>query len=217
MVLYTPRLEADIARFRERVLSDPTAVLDPEDLHHEFVSGNHGRKLDFDKIETGSDFFIDWIAIYARAVRERYANRLPDAVVGVANGANRLALAIAPLLGEGVLALTTEKLDPKTVQLDDDSRAQVYDNDVRFALVVEDVGTTGSTAATAITDLRGMDVRRIEAINGWQRNNALPKLEELRIPYGAVILDPLPMFSPEACVAEPDGYCAQGVELVKHD
>ena len=38
--------------FRQHILA--AGVLDPEGVHHEFVSGMHGRKLDFDTIPTGS-------------------------------------------------------------------------------------------------------------------------------------------------------------------
>jgi hypothetical protein len=196
-------------------MTDLVGVLDPEGvLHHEFVSGNHGRKLDFDKIETGTDLYIDWVSMYARVVKARYAQRMPDALVGIANGANRLSVSVGFLLG--IPGLETQKVDAKTVTLNGDARDHLADNEVRFALTIEDVGTTGSTTASAIGDLRQAGVRRIESVNGWQRNPTLPRLDELRIPYSAVILQPLPMFSPEQCASQPEGYCAQGVPLVEH-
>lgn len=214
MAEFGERLQADIDRFRDRVFTDPLEVLDPEGMHHEFVSGNHGRKLDFDKIIEGSDFYIEWVSIYARAVRSMYADRLPDALVGIANGANRLATSIAPLLGSGVLGLTTEKLDAKTVRLDEEARLAIKNIDIRFAVTIEDVGTTGSTTATAINDLRSAGVSRIESVNGWQRNDTLPRLDELKVPYHAVILNPLPMYSPLEC--EKSGYHAQGWKFIEH-
>lgn len=211
------RLRGDIDDFRYRVSTDPTGVLDPEGVvHHEFVSGNHGRKLDFDKIRTDSDFYIEWVSVYARAVRSMYSDRLPDALVGIANGANRLSESVAHLLGGKVMGLTTEKVDAKTVRLDDQAREVVRSGDVQFALTIEDVGTTGGTTSTAVEDLRGEGVRRIESVNFWQRNSTLPRLDVLRIPYGAVILDPLPMFSPEDCPTVDGGYCKEGVELIPH-
>lgn len=217
-VAFGERLAGDIEAFKSRVYEDPTGVLDPEgEYHHEFVSGNHGRKLDFDKIVEGTDFYIHWVSIYARAIRALYPNRLPDALVGIANGANRLARDIAPLLGGKVLGLTTEKVDSKTVQLDDEATETILGSEeaISFVLTVEDVGTTGSTTATAINDLREVGVRRVEAVNFWQRNPSLPKLDDLRVPYSAVIPEVLPMFSPEACPVE--GLCAQGVPLIPHD
>jgi hypothetical protein len=212
---FTEQLHSDLTRFQERIMTDLVGVLDPEGvLHHEFVSGNHGRKLDFDKIETGTDLYIDWVSMYARVVKARYAQRMPDALVGIANGANRLSVSVGFLLG--IPGLETQKVDAKTVTLNGDARDHLADNEVRFALTIEDVGTTGSTTASAIGDLRQAGVRRIESVNGWQRNPTLPRLDELRIPYSAVILQPLPMFSPEQCASQPEGYCAQGVPLVEH-
>lgn len=217
MTQFDERLQGAIAELHERILTDPVGVLDVEGVeHHEFVSGNHGRKLDFDKIDTYNDFFIHWVGVYARAVRALYSHRLPDALVGIANGANRLSEIVAPLLGKHVLGLTTIKLDEKTVALNEEALEAIARNNIRFALTIEDVGTTGGTTATAITHLRAAGVRRIESINGWQRNPTLPRLDELRIPYNAVILDPLPMYSPENCLTNPLGYCALGVPLIPH-
>lgn len=214
---FNERLQRDIRDFRERVLTDPVGVLDPEGVvHHEFVSGNHGRKLDFDKIETDTDFYIDWVSIYARTIRARYQDRMPDALVGIANGANRLSESVAHLLGKSVLGLTTVKMDAKTVRLDDAALEAIEAGGVRFVLTIEDVGTTGSTTATAIDHLREVGVRRIEAVTTWQRNPSLPKLDALRVPYSSMIPEPLPMFAPEDCISDPQGFCAQGVPLVEH-
>lgn len=214
---FTERLQGEVNDFRDRIMTDPTGVLDPEgQYHHEFVSGNHGRKLDFDKILTGTDFYIEWVSVYARAVREVYADRLPDALVGIANGANRLSTDVAHLLGVNVLGLTTEKLDAKTVALDEAAREAIEGGEIRFALTIEDVGTTGGTTSTAIEDLRASGVRRIESVNFWQRNAALPKIAAHRVPHWAVIPEPLPMFAPEDCPVNPEGYCAQGVPLIPH-
>lgn len=217
MQRFNERLQHDVEYFRERILSDPTGVLDPEgEIHHEFVSGNHGRKLDFDKIKEGTDFYIDWVALYARAVLATYPHKRPDALIGIANGANRISKSVAHLLGGRVLGLTTRKVDAKTVTLDEEAKESIAKHDVRFALTIEDVGTTGGTSSTVIPDLREAGVIRIESINFWQRNPTLPRLEALRIPHTAVILDPLPMFKPEECETKSEGYCAQGVPLVMH-
>lgn len=216
MAAFNERLQDDISHFRDRVYADPTGVLDPEGvIHHEFVSGNHGRKLDFDKIERGADMYIDWVAIYARAIRAMYPHRRPDAIVGIANGANRLAEDVGHLLS--IQGLKTVKKDAKTVKLNEAAIAAIDDDNIRFALTIEDVGTTGSTTSTAAEDLRQAGVPRIESVNFWQRNPSLPKLETLRIPHAAVILEPLPMFAPDECATDQNGYCAQGISLVAHD
>jgi hypoxanthine phosphoribosyltransferase len=209
------RLQTSVNNFRDRVLTDPVAVLDPEGVvHHQFVSKNHGRKLDFDKIPTDSDFYIDWVSIYARVIRARYQDGLPDALVGIANGANRLSKSVSHLLGEKVLGLVTVKIDEKTVILDDEALEAIEAGKVKFALTIEDVGTTGGTIATAVDHLREAGVSHIEAITIWQRNPSLPRLDALEVPYSSVILEPLPMFSPEDCATE--GFCAQGIFLIPH-
>jgi hypothetical protein len=217
MAILTEGLQNDINLFRDRVLTDPTGVLDPEGVvHHEFVSGNHGRMLDFDKISTDSDFYIDWVAIYARTVLATYEDELPDALVGIANGANRLSKSVAGLLGEQVLGLTTVKIDAKSVQLDDEALAAIEKRGLKFVVTIEDVGTTGSTTSTAIEHLREVGVERVESMNGWQRNAALPRLDALDVPYHAVILEPLPMFTAADCLSDKDGYCRWGIPLVPH-
>ena len=52
-------MEDYLQKLKDRVLSE--GVLDSETIHHEFVSGMHGRKIDMDKIETGSDFYMQWM------------------------------------------------------------------------------------------------------------------------------------------------------------
>lgn len=217
MLSTNERLEQDVQEFKERILNDPVGVLDPEGVvHHEFVKGEHGRKLDFDKIETDSDFYIDWVSVFARTIRARYEDRLPDAVVGIANGANRLSRSVGHLLGKSVLTLTTVKLEDETVRLDQEALEAIASGNIKFALEVEDVGTTGSTMATVADHLREVGVNRVEAITTWQRSLWLPKLDVRSVLYGSMIVEPLPNFSPEACRTSPDGFCAQGVRLIEY-
>src|SRR3990167_3764386 len=151
MPVFGERLEADIDHFRDRVYTDPTEVLDPEGVvHHEFVSGAHGRKLDFDKIEEGTDMYIEWVSVYARAVKSMYPRRRPDALVGIANGANRLSRDVGYLLS--IPGLETQKVDSKTVELNNSALEMIETGDIGFALTIEDVGTTGGTTSTAVKD-----------------------------------------------------------------
>ena len=80
--------------FRQRVVE---VALDAEGLHHEFVSGGHGRKLDFDSIETGSALYSEWVDQNVDALQQ--LGRAVVAVVGVANGTNRLALDVGRAIG----------------------------------------------------------------------------------------------------------------------
>ena len=216
---FNERLQRQIDDFRDRILTDSVGVLDPEDLHHEFVSGNHGKKLDFDKIQKEQDFdlYTEWVSLYARSIHALYGGRIPDALVGIANGANRLSTDVAGLLGKKVMGLTTVKIDTKTVKLDDEAIDAIRSGNIKFALTIEDVGTTGSTTSSVISELRDEGVKRIESITTWQRNPSLPRLDEYCIPYSSLISEPLPMFSPEDCVSDPEGYCFQGITLIPHD
>jgi hypothetical protein len=210
------RLQAALAAFKERVYNDPVGILDAPDVHHEFASGHHGRKLDYDKIERNTDFYIEWVALYARTILDHYGNDLPDILVGIANGANRLSVDVAGLLGAEVLGLQTRKTDGKTVVLDDASATVLKTKQAGFVLLIEDVGTTGGTCATAAEDVRKYGVKRIESVCFHQRSQGLPRLEAIKVPYWAVLLDPLPTFSAEACRSLPEGYCAHGVKLIAH-
>lgn len=211
----SPELIRNIAEFRERILADPAEVLDPPDIHHQFASlVNHGRKLDMDKIETGTEFFGEWTTVYADWVNEVYRGRKPDALLGIANGANRLAIKMAPMLG--AVGLETIKINSKSVGLSENSRFAIEDSKPHFVLLVEDVGTTGGTTSTVIPELRELGVDRIEVAHTWVRNPILKVLEEQRIPYGAMIHEPLPTFSEEDCRNLPEGFCHQGVKLIPH-
>jgi len=215
---FEENLKLDLGSFKERIYNDRHGILDPPSLHHEFVSGNHGRKLDFDKIPTGSDLYIQWTALFARVIKAIYKGGEPNTLVGIANGANRLPRSLAPLLGEGVLALTTEKEGSGSVKLDSISTA-LADEDVRnqdLVLIIDDVGSTGGTAASVVSSLRKVGFSRIEAMYFWQRSPNLPAFDDLGISYKAVITEELPMFAPDECLAEPEGYCHQGVSLALH-
>jgi len=205
------RLKMDIANFKDRILTDPVGIMDPEGIHHELASGCHGRKLDFDKIETGSDLYLQWVSLYARFIESQYRNQLPDALVGIASGANRLSEDVAPLLGRSVLGLTTVKIDSNEVTLSEESRAAIKKHGVNFALLVEDVGTTGGTMSTVAQPLTEVGVKRIEAVMTWRRAPELRRLDERGIPHKSMIYEPLPMFTKEECETSPYGYCAGGV------
>lgn len=212
------QLRGDICRFHQTVMAEAIGVVDPEGVqHHEFVDGGHGRKVDYDKIKTNTRLFDEWMELYARFIAELYADRRPAALLGMANGANRISSRVATILGGGIVGLTTEKVDKKTVRVDESSRACISSLAIDFVLTVEDMGTTGSTTATAVLDLRSLGVVDIEATNTHQRNPTLPRLDELGITYHSMIVDDsLPTYQPDECATLPDGYCRQGVLLIPH-
>jgi orotate phosphoribosyltransferase len=195
--------------FKKRVLSE--GILDGEDIHHEFVSGVHGRKLDFDKIETGSDLYKEWVEVLVDFIKDSY-DQQPDVILGVANGANRLAVSVAAGLGNGTMGLMTEKETSKA------SKFHVCVEDVirgykpKFVLVIEDVGTAGTTSATASKKALEAGAQHVEVLNTWQRNEKLPRLDEVGVAYRSVILEPMPSYQPDECE-----YCKNDVEFVPHD
>lgn len=217
---YTPELEVRIADLRDRILTDPIEVLDPPTQHHQFASlVNHGRKLDMDRIPPGSDLYWQLAGTYSEWINETYSDRQPDILIGIANGANRLATTMSASVGaKGAKGLETYKKDSKTVGLTDVARFAIQSADTkpRFVLVVEDVGTTGGTTSTIIPELRELGIPRIEVAHAWIRNTTLKVLDKALIPYGAVIHEPLPTFSQEDCRDLPNGFCNQGILLIPH-
>lgn len=192
-------------------------IMDPEGTHHEFVSGKHGQKLDFDKIPSGSTLYNLWVGATANAIRELYPDHLPDVIVGVANGANRLARGVAPIIGDEVKAIETEKVSAKEVAIGELGKFVIAQAKPEFVLVVEDVGTAGGTTVTAINALKQEGVEEIEILVTWQRQSSLAKLDEIEAVYHAVIYDPLPTYEPEECRQNFDGFCSRGWQLIPHD
>lgn len=185
-------------------------ILDDESQHHEFASGLHGRKLDFDKIETGGQDYEDWTEIVADYIRENYPEK-PFALLGTANGANRLALSVAAKLGGGVIGLTTLKISSNQVKLTPASRDIMSGYTPDFVLGLDDVGTTGGTLLTGLEDARNHGAARVEGLNSWQRSRRLNRLDDAGIRYRAVVHDTLPSYQPDACEL-----CKAGVKLIRH-
>lgn len=218
MPRFSEQLQCDISQLESRIYASPLDIIDPNGLyHHEFNDGAHGRKIDCDKIPTTSDLFLDWSAVFASSIRETYHDHLPDAVVGMANGANRLSQSIAPLLGSAVVALTTEKVNSKTVRLDAKSRDSIEAADFKFVLELDDVGTTGSTTSSLVPELRAAGIERLEVFHYAQRQEQLVYLDRIGIPYHTLTHVTLPTFSAEECASQPGGYCFAGIPLISHD
>lgn len=202
-------MEEYLQKLRDRILSE--GVLDGEDIHHEFVSGVHGRKIDMDKIETGSEFYLQWMDACVKFIQDNYDEQ-PDMVLGVANGANRMAVSIAAGLGGNTIGLMTEKETSKSSKLHKTVEDVISGYKPKRLLVVEDVGTAGTTSATAAQKAKEAGAQKVTVLNTWQRNETLVKLDEAGFNYKAMILEPLPNYEPDAC-----DYCANGSEFVPHD
>lgn len=202
-------------KFRDDLLEH--GVLDPEGLHHEFVSGLHGRKLDFDDIPPESDLFVSWVEIVTRKIHEEYisqgAGRL--VLVSVAGGTNRLVPIVASEVGHKTVGVLTEKDSPRSVKLLPESLAVIRAIKPIVGVAIEDAATKGTMSASAVEEMKASGVPRNEVLNTWQRRVRLEELEARNIKYSSIIFEPLPTLAPQEC--EEDGYCAQGWELLEHD
>ncbi|HUD05979.1 MAG TPA: phosphoribosyltransferase [Candidatus Saccharimonadales bacterium] len=193
-----------------------SGILDPEGIHHEFVSGMHGRKLDFDAIPDDSDLFNEWVDVVVKFIKETYQDidhaRL--AIVSVANGTNRLVPLVANKLGGGSVALLTEKVSPKEVKLTDEAVKKLKSFAHDLVVTIEDVGTKGTTSATALRSAMAAGAKRVESINTWQRRHRLEEIESLGVVNHSIITDLLPTLTPEDC--RKSEYCAKGWQYIEH-
>lgn len=201
-------LQADT--FRDKLIE--SGVLDPLGAHHEFAYGTHGRKLDFDLITEGDPLYADWVSANVDSLRSFPA--LPRAVLGIANGTNRLASDVASELG--ITALFTEKVSPREVVLTSESIQVV----TAFApadeiTALEDVGTSGGTTYSGLRDVQWYGAHNVNALITWQRTEVLSALAAANILSRSIIFEPLPTYTLEQCMEE--GYCAQGWALIAHN
>lgn len=205
-------LDQQVAHFRESIIGSGI-VLDPEGTHHEFVSGMHGQKLDFDKIESGSPLYQEWVDVNAAFIKDKYPS-IPTFILGVANGTNRLSEDVAPVLGGDVDGLITEKDEDnsKIIRLTHMADKAIRMVQPELVVVVEDVGTTGSNSVQAAVAAKEAGAKRVEVVTTWKRRRKLERLEEAGIPYQAIIDEPLTTYSPGECEAE--GFCARGWEFI---
>lgn len=202
-----------VAELMERVEGEPL-VLDPNNIHHEFIDGGHGQKLDMGNIDTNSELFAFWMRTLNTAIEEKIDTK-PDMLVGVANGANRIAQCMAPMLGNDVEGMKTVKLPDKSLILAELTDVAVKHLKPDFVLICEDVTTTGSSSLQVVRGLRSLGVERVEVFSTWERKLYLPRFDEEDVVHHTVIKKQLKTYKDkEACEAK--GYCAQGIELVSH-
>ena len=191
-------------------------LLDPEGQHHVFASGRHGRKLDFDIIPDGSELFEELVDVVSERMRDLYWNKNYGkvALLGVANGANRFVDPVYYNLGRAVTGLKTQKdeSDPRRVVLTDEAEQAYAEQDFDWTVVLEDVGTEGTVASTAVEAVRSVSTGKMEVLNIWQRSPSLLKLTAVGVPYRHVIYSPVPSFEPDEC--QRIGHCAEGWELI---
>jgi orotate phosphoribosyltransferase len=200
-----------IAEFRDHIIE--AGVLDPEGTHHEFVSGMHGRKLDFDTVETGSPLYDEWINVAAGFIAEEFPD-LPEVILGVANGTNRVALDTARKFDGQVFGAVSEKdsQDSKVLRLGAAAGKLIMCMKPELVVVIEDVGTTGSNSVQVARHALEAGAKQVEVVTTWQRREVLERLVDAGIPYRAIINEPLTTYPPEEC--KGTGFCAQGWKFI---
>lgn len=199
-------------QFREHLFAYP-GFFDPKGVHHEFNQGLHGQKTDFDVIPTDSSLFGEWVEVTARKIRDSY-DELPEVLIGVADGTNRLVEPVAKELGHKIVGLTTKKVDRSVVVLTPESWRRVAGRKPRFALVVEDVGNEGWNARCAVDSTKKAGAQRVEALISLQRQSRLKRL--IGIGHRATLKENIPTFTEKECNAPPDGLCAKGWDLIRY-
>ncbi|HEV7453747.1 MAG TPA: hypothetical protein VGO07_00640 [Candidatus Saccharimonadales bacterium] len=201
--------------FRNHIVTAPN-VVDPEGVHHEFVSGMHGRKLDFDAIPTDSPLFDEWVTVTAQAIGRLYDGQAlgNHVLLSVTNGTNRLVRPVAGLVKGGIVPLQTKKVSPKAVELTAVAAETFAAMEPDFVLALEDVGTKGTTAASAVAAARKAGALRVEVLNTWQRRPELEELVGIGAVYNSMIHEDMPTLTAAECQAS--GYCSQDWELIEH-
>lgn len=190
---------ARVEAFRAELLA--REIIDRPGTHHEFKSGKHGRKLDFDLIKTGSLLYREWVGVTVDHIKIRF-DKLPEIILGVANGTNRLSESVATGLGKNIIGLTTMKEEDaagKPIYLPKHAREVIGNREPEHVLILEDVGTTGGSAAQAAAAAISAGADHVSVLNTWQRQEQLPALDGLAVPYTAVIDEALATFPPDAC------------------
>lgn len=182
-------------------------------VHSEFSQDSplHGQKVDMDRIPTDDPLFETWVDATAEHISTTYGDKLPEVVVGVANGMNRVVYRVAKELG--VLGLQTVKVRPGVAILEPDKLVDLMELEPEFALILDDVGSTGRTTASVASTVIWARVPRVEVLYTWQRTPELPRLIEIGVAHRAIINTPLPTFTPEECASLPEGFCANDYRL----
>jgi orotate phosphoribosyltransferase len=200
-----------VESLREGILQ--FGILDRVGVHHEFASGMHGRKLDFDRIPDDSMLYKTWITATSGFIRDEYPD-LPDLVVGVANGTNRVALDVAATLRNNVIGVGSQKdPDNKTIlQLSQPIKNLISYVQPKLAVVIEDVGTTGSNSVQVAEQVFSAGAHEVEVVNTWQRRRILEKLVAVGIHYRSIIVEEIETYPAEVC--QRSEHCAEGWELM---
>jgi orotate phosphoribosyltransferase len=205
-----PRRIDKQAFLRKLVNSD---VFDPEGVHHEFNQGLHGLKVDLDKVEVGTELFDEWTELTAEFIEDSY-DQLPDVLVGVASGTNRLVQPVSRLLANKPLALETIKNERSAPVLSKISQIAIRQALPSFVLVLEDVANVGTNTLSVVRSIQEAGAERIEVLNTLQRSSELELLRANGVSYRSILTHVLPNYTAEEC--QEFGYCVQGWQLIPY-
>lgn len=200
-----------VESFKSHIID--AGVLDPEGTHHEFVSGMHGRKLDFDIIESDTLLYSEWIDVTTSFVEEQFPD-LPEVILGVANGTNRVALDVARKFNGKVFGAVSEKnpQNSKELYLSDATGKLISALKPDLVVVIEDVGTTGSNSVQVARHALASGAQEVKVVTTWKRRPNLERLQESGIPYMAIIDEPLTTYEADEC--RSSGYCEQNWQFI---
>ncbi len=198
-------------KFLASLVSSET--FDPEGVHHEFNQGLHGKKIDFDKISAGTPLFSEWVELVAESLKQNYPV-LPDVLVGVANGTNRIVAAVSRKLDNKPLALETVKSKRSGPILTQKARKIINLAQPAFIVIVEDVGSRGTNSLSVFRSIKEMAQARIEVLNTLQRSQELELLKANNVFYSSVLTYVLPTYTAAEC--KKLGYCRDKWKLISY-
>lgn len=205
---------ADIAHF-EAGLLESGYVIDPEGVHSEFVSGKHGQKVDFDKLDDSDPLYGEWIEVTTDYLETSFPN-LPTFIIGVANGTNRVVHDVAKRMHGKVVALESykEKDNDKVLHLQPLAARLIQVVRPELVVIKEDVGTTGSNSVQVAQEALEAGAGEVIVVPTWQRRPQLERLDEAGIEYYPIIAHELETYEPEDCETLPQGFCARGWDFI---
>ena len=189
---------------------ESSGAIDPVGVHHEFREGAHGRKIDFDAVNDSTELLKEWASEVAQYIASNY-QPLPQLIVSVANGANKvvpmIAAGVAGLTGESLEYILTNKLDG-SLQISKEDKIRAESLRSAKALVIDDVGTTGSNSVSVCHLLMDLGVKDVEVLYTWQRTEALTRLADTKIPHRSMIVDytSVQTYDPNNCQHCHDGW-----------
>ncbi|MCA9331851.1 hypothetical protein KC968_02830 [Candidatus Saccharibacteria bacterium] len=192
-----------------------------DSIHHEFVSGAHGVKLDFDVTHKNrsSLLYMAGVMMKASMIMRDFEGSDRIGVLGIDTGTTQHARDVATVIlssgfGARVFSLTTVKSiqnGQKFIELTDETKELLVDHRITSVAIDDDVGTTGSSTAQPIPIMRDLGVQDTAVYYDWVRNPRLPRLDELQVAYRGMIEAWLPDYQPDDCIL-----CDSGVPLVPY-